>query len=53
MHLDGVDILNGTLFLNTGLYIDMCDYIEASRNSRRNKADEEAARRRGQWEHSM
>jgi tRNA-Thr(GGU) m(6)t(6)A37 methyltransferase TsaA len=47
LHLDGVDILDGTPLLDIKPYTARFDCIETTRNGWQNEVDEETARRRG------
>ena len=47
LHLDGVDILDGTPLLDIKPYTARFDRIEATRNGWQDEVDDEAARRRG------
>jgi len=50
LHLDGVDVLDGTPLLDIKPYTARFDRIEATRNGWQDDVDEETARRRGRRE---
>lgn len=52
LHLDGVDILDGTPLLDIKPYIARFDHIETTRNGWQDEVDEETARRRGRRGHA-
>jgi tRNA (Thr-GGU) A37 N-methylase len=47
LHVDGVDILDGTPLLDIKPYTTKFDRVETKRNGWQDKVDEETARRRG------
>jgi len=47
LHLDGVDVLDGTPLLDIKPYTAKFDHIETRRNGWQDEVDEETARRRG------
>ena len=51
LHLDGVDILDGTPLLDIKPYTAKFDRFETTRNSWQDEVDEETARRRGRREY--
>jgi tRNA-Thr(GGU) m(6)t(6)A37 methyltransferase TsaA len=52
LHINNVDILNGTPLLDIKPYTARFDRIDATRNGWQDEVDEETARRRGRREHS-
>jgi len=50
LHLDGVDVLDGTPLLDIKPYTAKFDRIEGTRNGWQDEVDEETARRRGRRE---
>ncbi len=51
LHLDGVDILDGTPLLDIKPYTPRFDHIETTRNGWQDAVDETTARRRGRRKH--
>lgn len=51
LHLNGVDILDGTPLLDIKPYTARFDHIETKRNGWQDEVDEETARRRGRRDH--
>jgi len=51
LHLDGLDILNGTPLLDIKPYTAKFDRIETTRNGWQDEVDEETARQRGRREY--
>jgi tRNA-Thr(GGU) m(6)t(6)A37 methyltransferase TsaA len=49
LHLDGVDILDGTPLLDIKPYTAKFDRFETARNDWQDEVDEKTARRRGRW----
>ncbi|WP_367359512.1 tRNA (N6-threonylcarbamoyladenosine(37)-N6)-methyltransferase TrmO [Syntrophus sp. (in: bacteria)] len=52
LHLDGVDILNGTPLLDIKPYTAKFDFVQTTRNGWQDEVDEETARQRGKRDYS-
>jgi len=51
LHLDGLDVLDGTPLLDIKPYVGRFDRVETTRNGWQDEVDEETARRRGRREY--